>query len=379
MSSSVQFLLEHLTQALEQRDYRWASELLQQLRQEAPDHPWVPVYRAQLYEVTGNSEQAESLYRQILRQVTNAKITARARQGLERLQQRQQAQRQAAIAQALTDSPNGEEPGLLVLDAIAPEQRPAAAEHLARVMDLDLYSARLQLPSRGWRIYRLGAMAELQVYGQALRQGPVPAFWVAKQQIQSLPVLQVHYLQADAPKVVVICQNRQGQLGEMRFHWSEVSQMVEGALPIFEQVVDTDLRHGTQRQRKPETQDYAQVCDLHLPKYECCLRFCDRSYQFHQGLWLSAEASIDQVNTRIQWNALMARVRQHAPDVPIWSEFQRFAPGAMEFRLLLEQLAPQLQLFGQDHSLWCAAFQLYSGLAFWRDRGALQLLGLRSV
>jgi hypothetical protein len=294
---------------------------------------------------------------------------------LQRLQQRQQQQRQAAIAQAWTDTLDAGEPGLLLLEAIAPEHRPAAAQHLARVMELDLYSARLQLPSRGWRIYRLGPMAELQVYGQALRQGQIPAFWVAKQKIQSLPVLQVHYLQTDAPQAVVICQNPQGQLGEMRFQWLEVTQLVEGALPIFEQVVDTDVRYGTRRQRKSETQDYARVCDVHLPKYECCLRFCDRSYQFHQGLWLSAQANIDQVNTRIQWNALMTRLRQHAPDVPIWSEFQLFATGAMEFRLLLEQIAPQLQLFGQDYSPWCAAFQLYSGLAFWRDRGTLQPLG----
>jgi hypothetical protein len=142
---------------------------------------------------------------------------------------------------------------------------------------------------------------------------------------------------------------------------------VEGALPMLERVVDTDARDGAARVRKESTQDYARVCDLHLPGRSLVLRFYDRSYNFHEGVAFADEGSLDAANTRIQWNALMVFLKQHL-NVPVWSEFMPFAEIAMDFPHLLETIKPQIDLFGQEGNVWASAFELYSGLGYWRER-----------
>jgi hypothetical protein len=47
---------------------------VKQLLQESPQHPWGQFYRGRLQEVGGKLEQAEQIYRQLLREVNNPKV-----------------------------------------------------------------------------------------------------------------------------------------------------------------------------------------------------------------------------------------------------------------------------------------------------------------
>ncbi|MCY7275478.1 MAG: tetratricopeptide repeat protein, partial [Phormidesmis sp. CAN_BIN44] len=349
-------------------DYRTAAKLLKEFLRESPQNPFGQFYRGRLCEVSGKLEAAEEIYRQLLRDVVNPKIAGQARQGIQRLEALAQTRQQTAIAAATAD-PQNAELGMLVLEAISSDIRTTSAQSFARIMNLDAYTARLQLPNRGWRLYRTGAIGELQHYGQQLRKAEIPAFWAPLKALQNLQVFQVQYFQSYQPNATAICQNDQDQLGSLSFDWAEVTQRVEGRLPIFEQVVDTDARQRTQRQRKEQTQDYAHICDLHLPKRRCILRLCDLNYQFPQGIAFSTtdDNTIRQPTNRIHWNHLLAFLNYQLPEQPVWSEFMPFAETAIEFPNLLKRLKSHVHLFGQDTSPWNPVFHLYSGLAFSKD------------
>ena len=361
-------MLDQIAAAFDRQDYRTAAKLLKEFLHKSPQNPFGQIYRGRLYEVSGKSEAAEAIYRQLLRDVVNPKIATQARQGIQRLEALTQTRQQAAIAAATAD-PRNAELGMLVLEAISSDIRTTSAQNFARIMQLDAYTARLQIPHRGWRLYRTGAIGELQLYGQQLRAAEIPVFWTPLNALQTLQVFQVQYFQEYQPNAIAVCQNEQDQLGSLSFDWAEVTQRVEGRLPIFEQVVDTDARQRTQRQRKEQTQDYAHICDLHLPKRRCILRICDLNYQFHKGIAFStADASaIGQTTNRIHWNNLLAFLNYQLPDQPVWSEFTPFAETAIEFPNLLKRLKSHVHLFGQDASPWNPAFHLYSGLAFSKD------------
>lgn len=371
LHSSTPMLLDQIAAALDRQDYRTATRLLKDFLQESPQNIWGQFYKARIYEVSGKQQAASEIYRRLLQDATNPKLAAQARQGLQRLNDREQADRKSAIALATSD-PENAEPGILVIESIRSDQKPAAAQSLAQIMKLDAYTARLQIPSRGWRLYRVGAIGELQFYGQQLRNARIPAFWASLNAVETLPVFQVHYIQSYEPNAVVVCENEQGQPGSLSFNWSEVRQRVEGMLPIFERVVDTDRKGVTERQRKQKTQDYAHLTDLHLSKRRCILRLCDLNYQFHQGVAFSAPAgdsiAIDQATNRIHWNNLLAFLKYQLPQQPVWSDFQAFGETAIDQPLLLKRLKPHVHLFGQDSSLWNPTFHLYSSLAFLRER-----------
>jgi hypothetical protein len=276
-------MLDQIAAAFDRQDYRTAAKLLKEFLRESPQNPFGQFYRGRLYEVSGKLEAAEEIYRQLLRDVVNPKIAGQARQGIQRLETLAQTRQQTAIAKATAD-PKNTELGILVLEAISSDIRTTSAQSFAQIMKLDAYTARLQIPHRGWRLYRTGAIGELQHYGQQLRDAEIPAFWAPLKALQNLQVFQVQYFQSYQPNAIAVCQNEHDQLGSLSFDWAEVTQRVEGRLPIFEQVVDTDARQRTQRQRKEQTQDYAHICDLHLPKRRCILRLCDLNYHCHQGL-----------------------------------------------------------------------------------------------
>jgi tetratricopeptide (TPR) repeat protein len=361
-------MLDQIAAAFDRQDYRTAAKLLKEFLRESPQNPFGQFYRGRLYEVSGKLEAAEEIYRQLLRDVVNPKIAGQARQGIQRLETLAQTRQQTAIAKATAD-PKNTELGILVLEAISSDIRTTSAQSFAQIMKLDAYTARLQIPHRGWRLYRTGAIGELQHYGQQLRDAEIPAFWAPLKALQNLQVFQVQYFQSYQPNAIAVCQNEHDQLGSLSFDWAEVTQRVEGRLPIFEQVVDTDARQRTQRQRKEQTQDYAHICDLHLPKRRCILRLCDLNYQFHQGVAFSTpdDSAIGQTTNRIYWNNLLAFLNYQLPEQPVWSEFTPFAETAIEFPNLLKRLKSHVHLFGQDASLWNPAFHLYSGLAFSKD------------
>lgn len=361
-------MIDQVAAAFDRQDYKTAAQLLKQLQKQSPDQPWVKFYYGRLQEVSGKIEAAATIYRQLLRDTSNSRLVAQAREGLQRLEANAKQQRKQAIAQAMSDPANAGL-GFLILEPIAAEAKQAAAQRFAQIMQLDPYTARLHLPSRGWRLYRVGTVGELQVYQEELQKSEIPVFCVSLAAVQKIRVFRAQYLQSVSPQVTVVCQNELGQAGSLTFDWAEVTTRVEGLLPIFEDVVDVGLNNKLTR--KEQTQDYAHLIDLHLPKRNCILRFCDRSYQFQQGVIFDAsqdgELSVAQVTTRIRWNRFSSFLSDRLSAMPATSDFTIFGETALEYMSLIKDFAAHIDLFRKAPSHWDSAFQLYSGLVFERS------------
>ncbi|WP_009634384.1 tetratricopeptide repeat protein [Synechocystis sp. PCC 7509] len=350
-------MLDYVIAAFERQDYQAAAQLLQPLLQTSPENPWVQFYAGRLYEELGELESAQKVYRSLLKNVTNTKLLSQIRQGLQRLETLIQEQRQRGIAQATTGS-NNNQLGVLVLEAISSESKTVAAQNFAQIMEIEPYAARLQLPSRGWRFYKSGTIGELQFLGQELRAAGIPCFWANIAEINQIRVFQVSYIQHAEPQATVICQNEQGQMGAMSFEWSEVSDRILGLLPIFEQVVDRDVRGKLQR--KTKTQDYAHFCDLVLPSRGCILRIHDNSYEYQKGVTKIDKS--DRSTIRISWNSLLDFLSLQLPTTPIWSDFSPFAETVIDQIELLKRIPSNIHLFRRTPSTWDSAFMLYSTL-----------------
>ncbi|MFW9263281.1 tetratricopeptide repeat protein [Nostoc sp. CALU 546] len=355
-------MIEQVAIAFEHKDYQTAAKLLKQLLVESPEHPWVQYYLGRLHEVSGKRQDADNVYRQLLRDTRNTKIITLAREGLRRLQEMELEERQRAISQAKSE-PNNTELGVLVLEPLSNEIKTEASLKFAQIMQLDPYTARLILPSRGWRLYRTGQVGELKFYGKQLQQAGIPCFWATIAQIKQIQVYQVKYFQASTPQVTVVCRNEANQLGSLTFDWSEVTARVVGLLPIFEEVVDRDVRGKLER--KTQTQDYAQFCDLHIPGRHCILRFDDSGYEFQEGLEIIPQAS--QNTIRINWNILSSWIDQQLPKVKIWSDFTSFADTTLDQTEMLSHIKSHIHLLRREQTNWDSAFQLYSGLVLLKN------------
>ncbi len=368
-------MLDQIAKAFERKDYRTAENLLKHFLQQEPQNPWGRLYAGRLYEERGKPQLAEPIYRQLLRQAEHPKIVSQARSGLERLAKAKEAQAQQRRQQALSlaeQDPHQAKPGLLIIEPVVGAERKRAAEEFARIMKLDLYTAQRQLPGRFWRLHRTGIVAELGVYSQELREVGIPAFCVKLEQIEQIRVFRVQGIEKVGAAVTLLCQDEANQLGTLSFSWSEVSQRVEGRLPIFESVVVLDKK-GRQ-ERVEQIQDYVYLCDLHLPERKCLLRFCDRSFEFHRSInLLSPGVPLTQLSNRLQWNALIDFLSQQLPQAPAWSDFTPFAEMVLEeakvvadLRDLFGNIRPYIDVFRRDETDWDRAFALYSGLIFYR-------------
>lgn len=355
-------MVEAIESALKLGNYAEAMRLVETLD---PQEPRTQLYLGQIQEALKNWEQAEQTYRFLLRENYNSKITLAARQGLERLQFERTEDRQQAIFQAIAD-PEKTELGILILKAMPLPDKTDAAKQMAQIMNIDPYSARMLLPSKGLRLYRTGAIGELEYYGQQLQARGIPAFWIPLSTLQSIPVYKVSYFESieNPAHIVVVTSDHTPQT--MLLSWSEVTQRVEGQLPIFEEVVDRDARGKLKR--KEQTQDHAQFCDLHLPKQNCILRFYDIAYQFNQGISLEdpneAGHSLDQKTSWANWRHLSQMIAQKLPQQPVFSDFEYFAETALDHPDLLSKVSAHIDLFRREESDWDPAFHLYSTVLF---------------
>jgi hypothetical protein len=355
-------MLDQVLKAFECKDYQTAAKLLQKLLIESPENPWVQLYFGKLKEVSHQFPEAEKVYRQLLRTTTHSKIISQARQGLQRLQEVKQEEKQRAIVKSIS-APHNNQLGILVLEPIHNELKTSAARNFAQIMQVDVYTARMILPSQNWRVYRIAQVGELAFYGTQLQQAGIPCFWVKIPQIQQIQVFQVKHLSINKSQIKVVCQNEANQTGSMKFDLSEVTNRVMGLLPIFEQVVDVNARG--QLERKTKTQDYAQFCDLHLPNRRSILRIYDQGYEFQQGLDSQSQANHNTI--RINWNNLMVWIEKQLPEVKVWSDFQPFAQIVIDQTDILKQIPSQINLFRREQSNWDAAFHLYSGIIFTKN------------
>lgn len=354
-------MLDQVAAAFACQDYQTASHLLRELLKQSPDDPWAKLYMGKLQEVAGKQKIAEGIYRQLLRDSSNAKLISQARQGLQRIETAAQKHRQQEIAQA-TANPEDQETGFLVLEAVSGESRQQIAKQFAQLLKLDGYTARGLLPSRGWRLYRVGPIGELQLLGKELHYAGVPSFWASQSDIQEIKVFQVNHFKALQPKATAVCLNHTHQPGILNFDWKEVQQRVTGLLPLFSQVLDVGYRDRPEW--KESIQDYAHVCDLHLPNRNCILRIQDGKYDFRQGYM----AGQQHETIRQRWNMLMATLNQQIPSLSVWSEFISFAETTNDFIGAIDRIEAHIDLPRADACPLDPTFHLYSCLAFLKSR-----------
>ncbi len=364
-------LLEQIQASLDEGNYKATRDLLQQWQKVEPDNPWFHFYVGRWYEQTGKWDQAEECYRKLLKTASIPQVILHTRQGLERLSRREVEARDEAIAQEKA-ADGGEEYGIFVLEPIPNEARKAAAKHFAEVMQTDVYSARLQLPGRSWRLFRTGAMGELRFYANALQAGDITGFCISLHQLQQLQTLQVQSIEALDPQLIVRCTDSNQQALTLSLDWLEIEQWVTAFLPLFEETIEKGARGKTYN--KTKVLDYAQFCDLHVGDRQLILRFCDQHYQFRQGISflppVTGKTTIEQNSLRRSWNNLIAALEQHLSHATRWSDFKPFAESAVSFPELLKKITPNVNLFRDEKhqdTHWDPALQLYSSLIFVRS------------
>ncbi|NJR31788.1 MAG: tetratricopeptide repeat protein [Chamaesiphon sp. CSU_1_12] len=381
-TNSPKSMLEQAADALERKDYKTAAKIIATLVAQRPDDHQVQLYAAQLQEATNKLDNALEIYRLLLQHSVNLKITNDARAGILRIEEVQARIQANAYACARAGIEDNVEPGFLILEPIEVEDKKHAAQKFAAIMEIDNYSARLQLPSRGWRLYRVGKMGELEFYRDLLLQAEIPCFCVSLQQTQQLFVFNVSHFQSFEPQASIVCMDDRSELHTFNFHWSEVTQMIMGMLPIFEEVVEIDNRNRTYR--KPKILDYIHVCDLQLRKRRSIFRLCSQTYDFCDFKQLitqsrrqftgafTNESTGDlsfltgqrlQLTSRNNWQNLMAQIHDRVSGVPICNDFTPFAETAFGFPELLTHIHPHLELLRRSDSVWDRAFQLYSTLS----------------
>ncbi|MEM9541864.1 MAG: tetratricopeptide repeat protein [Cyanobacteria bacterium P01_E01_bin.42] len=360
-------MLDRIAEAIKRQDYRLAAKLLKPLIQTDSKNPWVRFYAGRIKEGLGKREEAERIYLYLLPKTTNPKLMSQIRQGIARLEAAARSQKEQAISESLAGE-GGDKLGVLILEPIDPEARQEAAKAFGKIMNMDAYTARLRLPVRGWRLYRPGKIGELDYYVSRLQQVNIPSFCQPLSPIDAIEVLEVHYFQTLEPRVRIRCQNQDGQEGGFDFNWGEVTQRIIGRIPLFESVVVWDARRNIKR--KTQKQDSVPFCDLHLGDRNCILRFCDRTYQFQQGITFAAKPTSLPLGERDtaskNWHYLTQFLDEALGDRPLHDNFNIFAETAIDFRETLDRMALRIDLERRKPSLWDRAFQLYSGLHFFR-------------
>lgn len=351
--------------ALAVSDFKQANRLLKEWQSHEPDSLLLRLYVAQLQERTNRVDAAEGTYLALLKKMPGSKVMKQARAGIARIQAQRSAQREAEKSQALSEAKQVVGADALSLLTLAPPelaQQKEAIATLSQVFDIDIYSARLKLPSQGIRLYRTGTYGELSYFAKALK--PIPTTVTKVEDIQTLQTFQVCYFETVLPQPTVVCKNNDGQTGKISFDWREVKQRVSGQLPIFEQVID--IGHWGRTVHKEKVQDFVQVTDLHLPKRKIVLRVCDRVYQYTEGAALGNKS---EVNSRIRWNNLTQQLAQ-AIKAPHQNKFTRFSKSALEFITILPTINPNLDIDRRAPSDWDQTFHLYSSIHYFNLQGA---------
>ncbi len=219
----------------------------------------------------------------------------------------------------------------------------------------------------------MGPIGEMALYGQQLRSQQIPAFWLTEESLSQPRLLQVQaVLDVDGPPRVL--GTVKGDAQELQFDWSEVSACVQGSLPIFDRLLELDVlrREFSTRSKREGITDYAAMIDLHLKSQNTILRFCDRTYDFHQGHDWHIADKLEQTGVRSQWKHLVnwinaATSNFATSNAVYWNDFTPFGETAIEFPHLLKSIDPGFYLYGQEDSRWNPAFHLYSLLGFGRE------------
>jgi hypothetical protein len=355
------YLLNKINETFSEEDYILIPKLLQQLGEEQPENPWLGFYQARLEETKENLDLAEEIYKKVLFNTINRQVLSQTRKRLENLVNLKKNKVQEKLQQALQkvkQEQQNQETGLLILKPIEAELKKNLAQKLAQIMNIDPFTAQLQLPTKNWRLYKVGDLAELLSYRNTLLDEDIPCFSVKLKELEKIKVYQVKYLQfINDSELSIVCQQDNAE-ETISFQWQEVSSRVEALLPIFESSLE--INNKRQLYRKTKTLDYAQIIDLHLKSQNTIIRLTDYQYKFNQGIEIPKQNK-GQTN-RENWNNLQQFLQPYLVNTPVVSEFHAFAEKALDFSEMLKEIKPKINLFRREESLWDAAFELYTGL-----------------
>jgi len=354
--------LSEFEQMLQQCQWQKAQSALETWRSQFPHEPQLKVLEARLAYSMGNASQAEAMFREILRSATQAHILAEARKGLKQIEEdaiRRRKQRAEEIASAGADQGLG----FLALLPVNPDNvslRSKTVERLARIMGTDIYTAKFKLPTRYLKIIRMGAIADLQSYGEALQQAEIPAVWISLKAISAIPLLEVKYFELLGLGEVRALHDQ----GDTRFTLAEVSARVEGILPTYGNVFDIDAKH--QIIRREQVLDRVRICDFHLPKHNLILRFHDSNYQFNQGMQIAINQPLAHVKPTVQqrWQTLLTWFADAMPHTRIHDDFSHFQDMLKMYPDFLKEVTPRIVLFRPKPQLVDNCFEVYSATVF---------------
>jgi hypothetical protein len=366
----LQNLISTFERQLDSKNLPAAANTLKQLLKDCPNKPEVQIATASFYKTTGKVERAEAIYRDILKSSSQTGLLAQARKGLQEIEDANLRQHQDGIARAIAQV-GGEDMGFLAIHPIATDLKLEAAKQLARIFRIDIYTAKAQIPSRNLKVLRIGRLGEMQFYGKKLIAAGIPALWTSLKAIASIDVHTVSYfeLNPDTGGIAAVCSDgsavkRSEPSQKILFNWSEVSQRVHGLLPTFGEIVTVDAKH--QLTRKEDVLDLVHICDLHLPKQNCILRFHDDLYQFERGMQLEVAKSLEHIapSVRERWSSLIDWVTKSTPQTAGKDDFNAFAEMFLAYPDFLKELDHKVDLFRTKESLWDNCFQIYSGMIF---------------
>lgn len=355
-------------QQLGRKDLPAATKTLQQLLKVNPNDPQVEIATADLYKIAGKAEQAETIYRDILKSCSQAKLLAQARKGLQEIEDADRKRHQDGIARSLA-APDGQNLGFLAMHPLPSDRKQDAAAKLAKIFRIDLYTAKMQIPSRNLKVLRIGRLGEMQFYGQKLIDAGIPALWTSLSAISAINVHTVAYfeLASDKSGIYAVCNpetSKDRTPYQIKVNWSDVDRQVYGLLPTYGEVVTVDAKHRLIR--KEEVLDLVRICDLHLQAQNCILRFHDNCYQFAEGIQLEVKQSLQHIAPTVEerWRSLIAWLSNSMPQVEGKDDFNEFAEMFLAYPDFLKEIDPKIDLFRAKESLWDNCFQIYSGTIF---------------
>lgn len=357
-------MLEQIAIALENKDYDKAKKLINEMSSEEDNLLWKNYYYGLLAEKQNNLEEAEKKYRQVIKDsiFPNPQITKNIRDGLERIKlikkteikEIKKEQRKTLIE--FQQKKNSQDLAVLAIKPITIEQKNKIAPQFADIINLDPYTAKLQIPTRNLRLYQTGNYGELQYYQQEFKKINISAICHSLKEINQTIVYQVQYIKNDEEKLILLCKDKHSKEREIILEPQQIINKVSAIVPIFEMTVHTNNRRKLTR--KKETLDYLNFYDLHLQDKKTIIRFNDHIYQFDQGINIFSQ---DKTN-RNKWLTLLRFLNDRIDQVNTHNDFTPFAEGAIQFPEMLKQVASNINIFRKEETLWDEAFQLYSAL-----------------
>ncbi len=233
-------------------------------------------------------------------------------------------------------------------------------------MEIDRYTATLQIPTRSWRLYKTGSLGELNYYQSELNQIGLPCFCQSISNINKIKVYEVNSVEIIENQLKFIYDDYQvnsKKEEQIIINLTDINNCVKGMIPLFELTVNFNSKKN-KIEKKKSTLDYIEFYDLHSIINNSIFRFNGRNYQFDN------DTNIDQKSNtaKEKWQDLENNLTTKISPEKVWSNFTSFAQGVIEFPEMLKEIESHIHLFRREETVWDEAFQLYSGLIFLQSK-----------